>query len=141
MKSKGNPLWDWIGNPADISIGLGQFGPGDILQMMAKNQNFDLFIAIIGAPPMRGQQVNAVDRLLQRYKLKEITQKPILAVLADRSSGASENDIWRWKMMHEVCRQLIDANIPFYPTIERAATVARKLTDYYQNSKLRRFES
>jgi hypothetical protein len=35
-------------------------------------------------------------------------------------------------MMHEFTGKLNGANIPFYPTIERAAGAARKLTDYYR---------
>jgi len=31
--------------------------------------------------------------------------------------------------------QLIADNIPFYPTIERAARAARKLIDYYQKRR------
>jgi len=136
LKSKGIPIWDWIGNPADMSIAGGaDFTPGDMLQMMARNQNFDLLIAIIGTPRVGGQQVVTVDTHFARYKLKEISQKPLLAVVMDKSLGIDDYEDPMCKLLCEIRTELITANIPFYPTMGRAARAARKLIDYYQRRK------
>ena len=52
--------------------------------------------------------------------------------MADRSPGTNMWDDERWKMTCEVVAKLIDAEIPFYPSIGRAARAVTKLMDYYQ---------
>lgn len=131
LKSKGDPIWDWIGNPVDTSIREdNSVTTGDMLQMMARNQSFDLLISAIGGPPQRGQQVTTVEAHIEQYKLKGSNQKPLLAVVADESRGIGNDD--NRKLMGEVKKELIAANIPIYPTIGRAARAGRKLIEYYQ---------
>ena len=135
LKSKGVTIWDWLGNPADMSIREDDnFSVGAVLEMMARNQNFDLLIAIIHGPHHRWHKEMSAETYLEEYRLKESSQKPLLAMLADRSLGTDDDD-WSWKLMREMRMQLIADNIPFYPTIERAARAARKLIDYYQKRR------
>jgi acyl-CoA synthetase (NDP forming) len=133
LKSKGIAIWDWIGNPADFSIsGEANFGPADLLQMMARNENFDFIIASVGAPFRRGTQEQLpVDTFLEPYK-KIGDYKPLLALMADRSPGTNTWDDERWKLACEVAAKLIEAEIPFYPSIGRASRAVSKLIDYYQ---------
>jgi len=135
LKSKCISTWDWIGNPIDTSQTRVDvtFSTGDMLQMMARNQNFDLLIADIGEPRQWGQRVVTAEAHLEQYKLEMRNLKPLLAVVGEGSLGI--NDYNRWKVMGEVRTKLIAANIPVYPTIERAARAARKLVDYYQGRK------
>jgi acyl-CoA synthetase (NDP forming) len=136
LKSQGIPIWDWIGNPADTSItGSVDWSAGDTLQMMAQNQNFDLLIAILGAPRMGRQPSDVVTKHLEWYKVKEINQKPLLAVVEDKTLDINAYEDPACKLTCEMRAQLISANIPFYPTMERAARAARKLIDYYQKRK------
>jgi hypothetical protein len=102
-----------------------------MLRMMDSGQNFDSLIVFFGMMGMRAPQANAVERLFERYKFKEL-KKPVLAVVADRSPGSGENENAGWNMMREFCRKLTGAGILFYPTIERAAGAAGKLTSYYR---------
>ncbi|MFC2071882.1 acetate--CoA ligase family protein [Chloroflexota bacterium] len=141
LKSKGISTWDWIGNPIDVSQTIQDvsFSTGDMLQMMARNQNFDLLIAIIGEPPRKDQQEMSAETHLKQYKkLEESKLKPLLAVVADTGPDIDNYDDWSWNLMREVRTELRAANIPIYPTIGRAARAARKLIDYYQkrDSKL-----
>jgi len=136
LKSKGIPIWDWIGNPADMSItGSVAWSAGDTLQLMARNQTFDLLIAIIGVPQMRRQQADVVAKHLEWYKVKEINQKPLLAVVEDMTLSIDDFEDPTCKLTCEMREQLISANIPFYPTMERAARAARKLIDYYKKRR------
>jgi len=122
LKDKGIPTWDWVGNPADMSIMLGiDFNPSEMLQMMTENENFDFLINIIGQPYRRD------------FKLGWSNLKPSLVVIRER--GLSIDDYDTWKLIHEAKTKLIAANIPFYPTIRRAARAARKLIDYYQKRR------
>ena len=52
LKNQGILIWDWINNPADFSINMGDsdFGPQQLLKMMAMHPNFDLIISSIMIP-------------------------------------------------------------------------------------------
>jgi len=135
LKSMGAPIWDWIGNPADMSmLGSFQFTSSDMLQMMARNQDFDFLIANIIALPLRRKEVR-ISRLRAEVdgyiKVKKENSKPLLTIVADKSLGIDDYDDLSWKTICEVRTKLIAANIPFYPTIGRAARAARKLIAYY----------
>ncbi len=55
LKAKGSPVWDWISNPADFSIGMGgEFNVAEVLGLMAKNPNFDMLIMYMNNPMFRG---------------------------------------------------------------------------------------
>jgi acyl-CoA synthetase (NDP forming) len=138
LKDSGVEIWDWIGNPVDVSI-IGGFGVGDLdmLRMMALNENFDLLIGLINESVMLtlSQQEGVTMRLktaVEGYsRLKEETLKPLLAVIGDDCSGSDEYGNWSGELISEVRTNLIAAGIPFYPTIGRAANAARKVLDYY----------
>ena len=135
LKSRGIPIWDWIGNPTDISITGGVITPIDMLRMMARNQNFDLLIAIINedAPSRKEDMILRRRSEVKGYiKLKKESSKPLLVVAGENSAGIKNLNHWRQKEMSRARTKLIAANIPFYPTIGRAARAARKLVDYYQ---------
>jgi acyl-CoA synthetase (NDP forming) len=52
LKSQGIQIWDWISNPADFSINMGDedFSPQQLLKMMAMHPNFDMIIASVNIP-------------------------------------------------------------------------------------------
>jgi len=139
LKNMGAQMWDWIGNPADISmLGGFQFTSSDMLQMMARNQYFDFLIAHIIALPLRRKE-ERMKRLraeVEGYiKAKKESSKPILAVVADSSVGIDDYDDLKWKAFCEVRTNLIAAGIPFYLTMRRAARAAKKLMAYYQQRR------
>jgi len=133
LKNRGIPIWDWLGNPADMSIRTDDnFTAGHMLEMMAGNDNFDFLMAIMGMPFRRGQQDVTADDFLNQYKLRELNHKPLLAIMSERTPGIDDHNDSIWKVMAEAKAKLIAAEIPFYPTIQRAARAARKMADYYQ---------
>jgi acyl-CoA synthetase (NDP forming) len=133
LKMKGSTIWDWIGNPADMSIrDRADFTPGDILQMMARNESFNFLIAIMTDPHHKRQQGLSAKSYLKQFKLEGRNHKPLLAVVSEKGLGIDDYDNWSWKLMCEIRTELIAARIPFYPTMERAATATRKIVEYYQ---------
>ncbi len=133
LKKNGVAIWDWIGNPADMSIRTEDtFHVGTILQMMAKNQNFDFLIAIMYGPGRRGQSKPTAETYLENYSLQNISEKPVLAVVVDRNINNLDDYEWSRNLMREVRMKLIAANIPFYPNIGSAAKAVSRLIDYYQ---------
>lgn len=136
VKSKAPLIWDWVGNPADVSImGGSPFRGNDMLEIMAKNQNFDLLIANIteDAPFRKQEMIKLIKGEVEGYiKIRRENSKPLLTVIGERSLGIESHDNWRWRLFSELRTRLIAANIPTYPTIGRAARAARKLIDYYE---------
>jgi acyl-CoA synthetase (NDP forming) len=167
LKSQGVQIWDWISNPADFSINMGDegFGPAELLKMMATNPNFDLIIASVNIPgwggppggrggPGRGGRGRpggggppwanfnmSVDEIVNQYK-QIADYKPVLGLLQDRSPVTDTDDLARenerWKTVCEVTAKLIENNIPYYPTVSRAASAANKVIDYYQRKEQRK---
>ncbi|MBW1710060.1 MAG: CoA-binding protein [Deltaproteobacteria bacterium] len=136
LKSKGSTIWDWIGNPADMSIRDSRdFGPGDILELMAGNEKFDILMAIMSDPHHERQKGTTAQSYLKGFKLEGLNNKPVLAVVADKALGVEDYDHWSWKVMCDLRTKLIAENIPFYPSVKRAATAARKLVEYYQRKR------
>lgn len=137
LRTRGVAIWDWIGNPADISIRVDDdFTPGYMLEIMSRYPHFDFLIPIMRHPHGRHHEGTAVDSYLEEYKLKESRRKPLLAVLADREPDTNEDDdAWSWQLMRSIKAELIASNIPFYPSIGRAARAADKFVDYHQKRK------
>jgi len=135
MKNRGISIWDWLSNPADLSIRENDdFTVGTALEMMAKNPNFDLLIAIMGHMHRRfmGADLTIDKYLSEQYGLNACRIKPFLAVVPDASLGLKEWDSWEWKMNCELRTRLIEENVPFYPSITRAANAANKMINYYR---------
>jgi len=135
LKSNNVPIWDWIGNPADMSITAGSGISGrNMLQMMAKNKNFDLLIINIteGAPSAKEEMISRLRDEVESYiKTKEEYSKPLLAVVEEKSLGTDDYDAWIQELS-ATRTKFLAVNTPLYPSIGRAARAVRKLIDYYQ---------
>ena len=135
LKNRGVSVWDWLSNPVDLSIREDDsLSVGLILEMMAKNSNFDLLISLSGIAfrIMARPGETYEDSLKKQYRLDACRNKPLLFVVPERSSGKKDWDSPESKMNSEMRTALINLKIPFYPTIARAAVAAKKLADYYQ---------
>jgi hypothetical protein len=53
-------------------------------------------------------------------------------VLGEKSLNTSDYDNWRWRLTGELRDRLIEAGLPIYPTVKRAARSARRLVDFYR---------
>jgi acyl-CoA synthetase (NDP forming) len=135
MRNRGISIWDWLSNPADMSIReTDDFSMAVIMEMMAKNPNFDLLIAIMGHMHRRfmGADITVDKYLNEQYGLNLCRTKPYLSVVPDASLGRQEWDSWEWKMLCELRTRLIEENVPFFPSIGRAANAANKMITYYR---------
>jgi acyl-CoA synthetase (NDP forming) len=135
LKSRGVSVWDWLGNPADLSIrDDDSLTAGLVLEMMAKDPDFDLLIAIMGMPggPPAAPGVSPQEIMKQQYRLEVSRLKPFMGVVADKSMGVNDTGDVEWKGLCQMRTTLIELGVPFYPTISRAATAARKVYEYYR---------
>ena len=163
LKNRGVQIWDWISNPADFSINMGDenFSPLELLKMMAMHPGFDLIIASInipgwggppggrghhgrgnpfgrGGPPPWANMNLSPDAIVRQYT-QIAEHKPVLGLVHDRSPAPNnddnEQDHEDWKNACAVTAKLVEYGIPFYPTVSRAASAANKLIDYYQKKE------
>ena len=133
LKKEGNPVWDWVTNPVDFSIGPRDSAHGHITKMMVENPNFDLNIIFID--PQRNRYSLTSDALLNEFPLADLIKKPLLAVLLDWGRGTTDDDIVRNNLINELKTRLIQMHIPTYPTVVRAANAADKMINFYIKQK------
>jgi len=132
LRQNGSQIWDWIDNPADMSIrDRSEFTPGHCLELMAKHPDFHLLIALMMDPHHEHQKKTTLEDIITQFKVQTRFIKPMLAVVPDKSLGGEEFDDWKWKMLCRLRSKLLELKIPFYPTIGRAARAAFKMADYY----------
>lgn len=137
LKAKGSTIWDWIGNPADMSIrDSADFSPGSMLELMDKDDNFDMLLAIMGDPHHEHQRNMKTDETIKQYKLDSISSTPIMAVVPEKSLGGPDFDHWSWRIICETRTELLNRGIPFYPTLDRAARAARKFAEYHIRARM-----
>ena len=135
LKAKAPSVWDWVGNPADVSIlgGAGVTGV-DMMRMMASSDNFDLLVACMPEVPLanREQTLLRIENEVMNYiAVKKAYPKPLLAVLGEKSLGIDDYDHWRWRLTGEMRTELINAGIPVFPTMQQAARAVKIQIDYY----------
>jgi acyl-CoA synthetase (NDP forming) len=135
LKKQSVSVWDWLGNPADLSIREDDsLSVGLILELMAGDPDFDILIAIMGMPggPPGPAGLSPEEMMKQQYRLEATCTKPFFAVVADKSPGVDGDDDFEWKNLCRTRTSLINLGVPFYPTINRAAVAARKAYEYYR---------
>ena len=135
LKTKAPSVWDWVGNPADVSIlgGAGITGV-DMLRMMASNDNFDLLLACMPEVPLANKDQTLLrikNEMMSYITVKKAYSKPLLAVLGEKSLGIDDYGHWRWRLAGEMRTELIKAGIPVFPTMKQAARAVIKLIGYY----------
>ncbi|MFC2045380.1 acetate--CoA ligase family protein [Chloroflexota bacterium] len=142
IKSRNIPIWDWIDNPADVSIlGGSGFSDIDMLHLMGKDEDFDLLIAdmhelvlatLAKEDAIRARYLKAVEGYAE---IKEAYSKPLMLIVREKSPSIEDCAHWSWNLMCEVRTKLLAAGIPFYPTIGQAAYAANTLIKYYRKRR------
>jgi len=142
MKATGSPIWDWISNPADMSIRIDrEWDVGDMLELMAQSKSFDLLITFIRGHFHSVEEMASVDNFLKPYRLGKLEDKPLIAVMEEArysvGSNGRGNHVSTIEFMEKVKSTLLAAGTPFYPNVGRAARALSKMIDYYQRKKSR----
>jgi acyl-CoA synthetase (NDP forming) len=135
LKNRGNQVWDWIGNPADFSISMGdRRDTADIMKMMAAHPDFDLLLMFMSGPWRGGRPGNvSIEEHMKQYELREIAGKPMIVILQERPMGPPVKDTKQLAdMMAQMRKWMIKAKLPVYPSIKRAANAAVKVIEYYE---------
>ncbi len=135
LKKAHNPIWDWIGNPADFSISMGDHDLAfQIGQLMVDHPAFEVIMTFVHGPwGRRTKYFSTEDHLLQ-YKFAIQSAKPTVFVYQDLR-GQEKDDPELDRIRLEIKGKLIEKNLAVYPTINRAARALSGFIGYYENRK------
>jgi acyl-CoA synthetase (NDP forming) len=132
LRQRAPAMWDWVSNPVDQSILAGDAVSWvDILEMMAQNPHFDVLIANVsedwplGRPAGAAHLRQTMDRFIE---VASQTSKPLAVVLGPADSPEE----WRWRVVMETQQRLVEAGLPVFPNIARAARAMSAFVGYHR---------
>jgi acyl-CoA synthetase (NDP forming) len=132
LKKEGNPIWDWIGNPADFSIAMEDHQTtSQIGKKMVEHPAFDVIMTFIRSPWGTLSKTFSVENHLGQYEYIRSSGKPAVYIFQEMRSRDNE-DQQLAKIRHEIKEKLIERKLAVYPTINRAARALSSLIGYYE---------
>ena len=136
LKSQENPIWDWISNPADFSISMGDRSKATIIiEIMAKHSEFNLLIVFVHGPWRKYNKPFSLDRHMEPFRLYLKKEVPLIVVFEGRPRGSGKEAEWYEKTAYEIKEWVISEGLPTYSTMGRAARAVSKLIRYYEKRK------
>jgi acyl-CoA synthetase (NDP forming) len=138
LKIKAPEIWDWIGNPIDISImGAVSVGFAEILKelprLMAGSPQFDFLIGEFSddnpflTELWKGLAAGQTEMFINLYNEK---LKPMIAIVHSEAATSDLPSYERWKILAEQRARYAGVRIPTYSTVAEAARAVRKFIDY-----------
>jgi len=141
LKAKGNPIWDWIGNPVDFSIAMGDNNTtGEVAGMISRHPDFDLLMMFVNPPNFRGNRrpgmgpPDNMKEIFDRMGINDI-KKPLFVVVDDRGRSMNDDTGEAARKLIEMRQALIAHGIPVFNSTEAAANTASKFADFYIRQK------
>lgn len=133
LREKAPGLADWVDNPVDQSILAGSGVSGArILEMMLEHPAFDALIANVGEDWVLGRP-DAIERmghLVDRFvEIGKRSQKPLAFVLGEADS-LDEN---KWRAVAEGKQRFVDAQLPVFSTVDRAARALAQFLSHHRD--------
>ena len=135
LREDGNPIWDWISNPVDSSISMGdRSNSSGIAELMGKHLEFELLISFMHGPWRRSREPFDIDRHM-RYSVHNVTKKPLVMVFGNRPRGRGKEADDLASISAQIQQRLVEARLPTYPSIIRAANAVGKMISYYEKRR------
>jgi acyl-CoA synthetase (NDP forming) len=140
LKSWAPEIWDWIGNPIDISI-MGAVSVGfsriitELPRLMAATPQFDFLVSEFSDDNpflielWQGLAAGQTEMFLKLYNEK---LKPMIAVVHSEAATDDLPSYQRWKILAEQRARYASAGVPTYSTMAEAAGAVRKFIDYHR---------
>jgi acyl-CoA synthetase (NDP forming) len=136
LRQKGSNLWDWIDNPADVSIMPGDpLTMPDVLSEIVKHPAFDFIAADAEEDPPFGREFfiqHLTEDMAGYIKIGKACDKPFLIIFDERSPGIDEMDSYIHRTRAELRTLLVREGLPFFPSVAEAAQAVNELIIYYQ---------
>jgi acyl-CoA synthetase (NDP forming) len=135
LREQGNPTWDWISNPVDFSISMGKGGNAfAIAELMGKHPEFELLISFMHGPWRRSKEPFDVEKHME-HGVHNVTDKPLVVVFGNRPRGKGKEADDIASMSAQVQQALVEAGLPTYPNITRAANAIDKVIAFYEKQR------
>ena len=132
LRARDPVYWDWVGNPVDVSIlGAGPFRLQDIMQLMADHPAFELLIGAIDDQfnLNRPEDFPRTKQTVESFiSVSQGTRKPFAVVMGADLPAAE----WKQQTMAELREMCVQAGLPIFPTIARAARAIRRFVEYHR---------
>jgi len=140
LRVKAPEIWDWIGNPVDVSIMGGisigfKEALGVLSKLIVESPQFDFIITELN-------EENPFPEDIWSVLVRELTEayinifseqlKPLVAVVSEGEVSSDQSKNSRWRVLAEQRARFIDAHVPTYSTIGEAARAVRQVIDYWQ---------
>ena len=142
MKKNAPGLHDWLRNPVDVSILQDSpMLPEELFSMMNEHGEFDLFVLNLTEDdplPKEFWKFWTEAQVSSVASFRDATGLPVAAVVASGEAGPADMEKWRWGLIGEVRSRIVESEIPVFPTPERAARAARKVSEYWKRKEARR---
>ncbi len=136
LKRKGSQLWDWVDNPADVSIMIGDpLSICDVLSEIVKHPFVDFIAADAEEdPPFEKEAfIRHLTEDMEGYiRISKDSDKPFVIVFDERSPGINEMDSYIYRTRAELRTLLVKEGLPFFPSVGEAAKSVKELITYYQ---------
>jgi acyl-CoA synthetase (NDP forming) len=136
LKRRGSQLWDWLDNPADISIMPGDpLTMTDVLAEITRHQIFDFIAADAEEDPPFSKEtfIQHLREDMEGYiKISKQSAKPFLIIFDERSPGAKDMDSYIHRTRAELRSLLVKEGLPFFPSVAEAAHAVNELITYYR---------
>ena len=136
LKRRGSQLWDWLDNPADISIMPGDpLTMTDVLAEIVKHPVFDFIAADAEEDPPFSKEafIRHLKEDMEGYvKIGREGAKPFLIIFDERSPGINEMDSYIHRTRAELRSLLVREGLPFFPSVAEAANAVNELITYYR---------
>jgi len=134
LREEAPTVWDWVGNPVDVSI-FGEEGPaviGHLLQLMLQDPRFDALIADVTEhwwlTQVGGEE--GLRQVVRGYiKVGRGGPKPLAIILG----SAHSRDEGQRRAVEEAREELVEAGLAVYPTLERAVKALARFLQYHQD--------
>jgi len=141
LKEVASGVWDWLKNPVDLSILQDTpVLPEQLFAMMNVSGEFDVFVFnLTEDDPIPGEmwRLWAREQAGGVIRFRDESKRPVAAVVATGEVTSEQMREWRWGMIGEVRKQLIDAKIPVFSSPERAARAVFQISEYYRRRSIR----
>ena len=133
LKSRGNPIWDWISNPADFSISMGDRNQATlIIELMARHPDFHSLVVFVHGPWRSDKAPFSVEKHMKQFRLHLKDETPLIVVFENRPRGSGKEAEWYANTSAKIQERVIADGLASYPTLNSAANAVSKLIGYYE---------
>ena len=141
LKGQNNPIWDWVSNPVDFSISMGNRSDSAIMtKLMGEHPDFNLIISFMSGPGpwnIRGSGAEDIDKILED-SMPDAIDKPMAIVQGSRPPGPGSGTNQMAQFQSRFQYLLSKRGIPTYPSIGRASNAINKMIGYYEKKHARK---